>query len=75
MTRNTPSPRVVKFHAPEMIIGEGALAEAALAASRLGMRRPLLVSDLRVGATTWYDELTATSKSVGLRAQRFTGVS
>lgn len=27
MMRSRPSPRVVKFHAPEMIIGEGALAE------------------------------------------------
>ncbi|WP_028463532.1 iron-containing alcohol dehydrogenase [Nocardia sp. 348MFTsu5.1] len=75
MTRSSPSPRVVKFHAPEMIIGEGALAEAALAASRLGMRRPLLVSDARVAATAWFDELITRIAAVGLHAKHFTGVS
>lgn len=75
MMRSRSSPRVVKFHAPEMIIGQGALAEAALAASRLGMRKPLLVSDVRVGATAWYDELISRIASVGLRTQCFTGIS
>lgn len=75
MMRSMPSPRIVKFHAPEMIIGDGALAEAALAASRLGMRRPLVVSDQKIRATPWFDELSGGIVSVGLHSDCFTGIS
>src|SRR5690348_16207392 len=36
---------VVKFHAPEVVFGIGALAEAGFAAARLGARRPFVVTD------------------------------
>lgn len=38
-------PALVKFHAPEIVFGEGSLVEAAHAAVRLGGVRPMLVTD------------------------------
>jgi alcohol dehydrogenase class IV len=75
MMRRMLSPRVVKFHAPEMIIGDGALAEASLAAFGVGIRHPLVVSDPSLHATPWFDELSDRIRAVGLRARCFTGVS
>ena len=39
------TPRLAKFHVPEILFGPGSLSEAAHAAVRLGARRPLLVTD------------------------------
>lgn len=48
---------VVKFHAPEVVFGVGALAEAGFAAARLGARRPLVVTDPGVIEAGWVDLL------------------
>ena len=36
---------IVKFQAPEIVFGPGALAEAGFAARRLGAQRPFVVTD------------------------------
>lgn len=51
-----PSP-LVKFQAPEIVFGPGALAEAGYAARRLGARRPLVVTDPGIVEAGWADLL------------------
>ena len=40
------SAALVKFHAPEIVLGVGSLAEAGFAAARLGARRPFVAQGL-----------------------------
>lgn len=48
---------LVKFHAPEVVFGFGALGEAGFAAGRLGARRPMVVTDPGIVEAGWVDEL------------------
>ncbi|GAA3530870.1 iron-containing alcohol dehydrogenase [Amycolatopsis ultiminotia] len=57
---------IAKFHAPEIMFGEGALAEAGHAALRLGARRPMLVTDAGLMATPWVEELAGHLRAAGL---------
>lgn len=53
------TPRVLKFHAPEIVFGQDSLGEVAHAATRLGARRPMVVSDAGLIETGWVSKLTA----------------
>nr|WP_296765944.1 iron-containing alcohol dehydrogenase [Rhodococcus sp. (in: high G+C Gram-positive bacteria)] len=53
------TPRVLKFHAPEIVFGQDSLGEVAHAAMRLGARRPMVVSDAGLIETGWVSKLTA----------------
>ncbi len=57
---------VVKFHAPEVVFGTGALEEAGFAAQRLGARRPLVVTDPGIVEAGWVDQLLHHLREVGL---------
>ncbi|MGQ0480343.1 MAG: iron-containing alcohol dehydrogenase [Pseudonocardia sp.] len=68
--RRGPHParlRLAKFHAPEIVFGEGSLSEAAHAALRLGARRPLVVTDPGLLAAGWPDELLCQLRQAGLQ--------
>ncbi|ROZ88937.1 iron-containing alcohol dehydrogenase [Gordonia sp. OPL2] len=67
--------RLAKFHTPEIIIGSGSLAEVPRAASGLGVRRLMIVSDRQLMATPWYPELADRLRSSGLQVCSFTGIS
>lgn len=69
------SPALVKFHAPEIVFGIGALAEAGHAARRLGARRPFVVTDPGLVEAGWPDELARHLADVGLRATRCSEVT
>jgi alcohol dehydrogenase len=58
--------RIVKFHAPEIVFGPGALAESGFAAARLGARRPFVMTDPGVIEAGWVDELGRYLKDAGL---------
>lgn len=60
------APTIAKFHAPEIMFGENALAEAGHVAARLGARRPMLVTDAGLLATPWVEELLAHLRAEGL---------
>ncbi len=51
--------RLAKFHAPEIVFGPGSRFEAAGAATRLGARRPFLVTDAGLTEAGWAAELHA----------------
>nr|WP_285479901.1 iron-containing alcohol dehydrogenase [Amycolatopsis sp. NBRC 101858] len=57
---------IAKFHAPEIMFGEGALSEAGHVAARLGARRPMLVTDAGLLGTPWVDELIGHLRAAGL---------
>lgn len=59
-------PAVVKFHAPELVVGHGSLAEAGFAAARLGARRPFVVTDPGIIEAGWLDELLGHLRGAGL---------
>lgn len=61
------SAALVKFHAPEIVLGVGSLAEAGFAAARLGARRPFVVTDPGILAAGWVDELLGHLRDVRLR--------
>lgn len=61
--------RLSKFHAPEIVFGEGSLSEAAHAAARLGARRPFVVTDPGVMDAGWPAELLAQLTAAGLAPQ------
>jgi 1,3-propanediol dehydrogenase len=66
---DSPEPsatRLVKFHAPEIVFGPGSLAEAGYAASRLGARRPMVVTDPGLIEAGWVDELLRLLLEAGL---------
>jgi alcohol dehydrogenase class IV len=70
-----PVPQLVKFHAPEIVFGPGALAEAGFAAARLGARRPFVVTDPGIIEAGWADELTAHLRAAGLQPTVWHGVT
>ncbi|NHA67424.1 iron-containing alcohol dehydrogenase [Phycicoccus flavus] len=57
---------LVKFQAPEIVFGIGALAEAGYAARRLGARRPFVVTDPGIVEAGWVRELRQHLSEVGL---------
>ncbi|WP_082749077.1 iron-containing alcohol dehydrogenase [Nocardioides jensenii] len=57
---------LAKFHAPEVVLGTGSLAEAGFAAARLGARRPLVVTDPGIIEAGWVDELIGHLRESGL---------
>jgi alcohol dehydrogenase class IV len=57
---------VVKFHAPEIVFGLGALDEAGFAAQRLGARRPMVVTDPGIIEAGWVEVLLRHLRAVGL---------
>lgn len=69
------APTIAKFHAPEIIFGEGALAEAGHVAARLGARRPMLVTDAGLLATPWVDELVGHLRAAGLTPTVWSGLT
>lgn len=58
--------RLAKFHAPEIVFGPGALAELGHCATRLGARRPFLVTDPGLIEAGWVDEAVAYLRQSGL---------
>ena len=62
----TPA-RLAKFHAPEIVFGPGALAELGHCATRLGARRPFLVTDPGLIQAGWADEAVGYLRSSGLQ--------
>ncbi len=57
---------VVKFHAPELVVGHGSLAEAGFAAARLGAQRPFVVTDPGIIEAGWVEELLGHLTDAGL---------
>jgi alcohol dehydrogenase class IV len=74
-TDATPAPRLLKFHAPEIMFGPGSLAEAGFAAERLGARRPFVVTDPGLIAAGWADELLDHLREAGLVPTLWHGVT
>ena len=62
------TPRLLKFHAPEIVFGIDSMAEAAHAALRLGALRPMLVTDPGLIAAGWADEMVGHLQEQGVRA-------
>jgi len=58
IAESVATPRLLKFHAPEIVFGLESMAEAAHAALRLGALRPMLVTDPGLVEAGWVDELT-----------------
>jgi len=73
-TRPAPN-RVAKFHTPEIVVGPGSFPEAGAAASGLGVRRPLVVSDRKLEHTPWYGRLLEDLRAQGLVAASYLDVS
>ncbi|RZT88710.1 alcohol dehydrogenase class IV [Pseudonocardia sediminis] len=63
------SPRLSKFHAPEIVFGHDSLPEAAHAAVRLGASRPFVVTDPGLTEAGWPAELLRHMRAAGLRPQ------
>src|SRR5690606_8447656 len=68
-------PALVKFHAPEIVFGEGSLVEAAHAAVRLGGVRPMLVTDPGLIEAGWVDELLGHLRDQGVEATVWAGLT
>jgi alcohol dehydrogenase len=66
---------VVKFQAPEIVFGPGALAEAGFAARRIGAQRPFVVTDPGIIEAGWADELTRHLADVDLPVTTWSGVT
>ena len=69
------SAALVKFHAPEIVFGPGSLGEAGFAATRLGARRPFVVTDPGIIEAGWVDELLDHLTDVGLRPRIWSAVT
>ncbi|HEY2221175.1 MAG TPA: iron-containing alcohol dehydrogenase [Actinomycetospora sp.] len=69
------TPRLAKFHVPEIVFGPGSLPEAAHAAARLGARRPMLVTDEGLLAAGWPDQLRRHLADGGMDATVWSGVT
>ncbi|WP_018332361.1 iron-containing alcohol dehydrogenase [Actinomycetospora chiangmaiensis] len=69
------TPRLAKFHVPEIVFGAGSLSEAAHAAARLGARRPLLVTDDGLLAAGWPQQLCRHLTDAGMRPSTWHGVT
>lgn len=66
---------LVKFHAPEIVFGDGALAEIGFAARRLGARRPLIVTDAGIVEAGWISVAQQHLAEVGLHSIVFDAVT
>jgi len=64
--RATAAPRVLKFHAPEIVFGIDSMAEAAHAAMRLGAVRPMLVTDPGLIEAGWAAEMAGHLAGMGV---------
>lgn len=62
-------PRLLKFHAPEIVFGIDSMVEAAHAALRLGALRPMLVTDPGLIEAGWAAEMVAHLKEQGVEAR------
>jgi hypothetical protein len=62
-------PRLLKFHAPEIVFGIDSMVEAARAALRLGALRPLLVTDPGLIEAGWVAELVGHLRAQGVDAR------
>ena len=62
-------PRLLKFHAPEIVFGIDSMAEAAHAALRLGALRPMLVTDPGLIEAGWAAEMLGHLKAQGVDAR------
>ncbi len=60
-------PRLLKFHAPEIVFGIDSMVEAAHAAVRLGALRPMLVTDPGLIEAGWADEMVGHLAAMGVR--------
>lgn len=77
---DTPPPAavstgLVKFQAPEIVFGPGALAEAGYSALRLGARRPLVVTDEGIVEAGWVAALEKHLREAGLMSIVVSGVT
>lgn len=66
---------LLKFHAPEILFGSGALGESGYAAARLGARRPFVVTDPGIVEAGWVDELLPLLRAEGLHPTVWTSVT
>ncbi|RNI19837.1 iron-containing alcohol dehydrogenase [Flexivirga caeni] len=66
---------LVKFQAPEIVFGPGALAEAGYCALRLGARRPMVVTDEGIVDVGWAAELEKHLYDAGLTPVVVSGVT
>ncbi|QZT60199.1 iron-containing alcohol dehydrogenase [Mycolicibacterium austroafricanum] len=66
--RAATTPRLLKFHAPEIVFGIDSMVEAAHAAVRLGAQRPMLVTDPGLIEAGWSDEMVTHLAGMGVRA-------
>ncbi|WP_246281910.1 iron-containing alcohol dehydrogenase [Fodinicola acaciae] len=71
----TQHQQVCKFLVPELVFGEGALAEAGYAARRLGARRAFVVTDDGVVEAGWPDLLAGYLRDVDLPFSRWSGLT
>ena len=71
----TGTPRLAKFHVPEIVFGPGSLPEAAHAAARLGARRPMLVTDEGLLAAGWPQQLARHLTEAGMHPVVWSGVT
>ncbi len=69
------APRLVKFHAPEVVFGPESLGEAGYAATRLGARRPFVVTDPGLVEAGWVDQLLVALRAEGLDPVLWTEVT
>ncbi len=68
MPVRTSAPRLLKFHAPEIVFGIDSMVEAAHAALRLGALRPMLVTDPGLIEAGWADEMVGHLAEQGVTA-------
>ncbi|MBB2891527.1 iron-containing alcohol dehydrogenase [Flexivirga oryzae] len=66
---------LVKFQAPEIVFGPGALAEAGYCALRLGAKRPMVVTDEGIIEVGWVSALQQHLHEVGLTPVIVSGVT
>ncbi len=69
------SPRVLKFHAPEIVFGQDSLGEVAHAALRLGGVRPMVVTDAGLIESGWAGKLIDLLTAQGLMPQLWSGLT
>ena len=69
------TPRLLKFHAPEIVFGLESMAEAAHAALRLGALRPMLVTDPGLIEAGWVDELTTHLRKQSVDARVWSAIT
>jgi len=69
------TPRLLKFHAPEVVFGPDSLGEAGFAAARLGARRPFVVTDPGIVEAGWVEELCGLLRAEGLEPILWTDIT